>query len=156
MHLACTSQVGKHSGKEVPYDEAPFRTLQSFSTKFATDEVMQARAPRRARPVHAVAARAAAVRRCSYLLFTPALHTPAHTSAQSEAYHMMFKSYYGDNNWADKWNMAALDSTPTAFTSGRGNADFAAVNDPATLNQVRCPPPCCAHTGHLRGEGLEP
>lgn len=89
--------VGKHSGKDEPYADAPFRTLQSFSTKFAAEGKEDMRA---------------------------------------EAYHMMFKEYYGDDNWADKWNLAALDSTPTAFTSGRGNADFSTVNDPATLNQA--------------------
>ena len=34
--------MGKNSGKDVPYDEAPFRTLQSFSTKFAASASMQA------------------------------------------------------------------------------------------------------------------
>jgi len=87
--------VGKNSGKDVPYDQAPFRTLQSFSTKFA-----------------------------------------ASTSMQDEPYHKMFATYYGDDNWADKWVMAALDSTPTAFTSGRGNADFSTMNDAATRDQA--------------------
>ena len=48
----------------------------------------------------------------------------------------MFATYYGDDNWADKWVMAALDSTPTAFTSGRGNADFSTMNDAATRDQA--------------------
>ena len=42
VYLACISQTGKNSGKDVPYDEAPFRTLQSFSTKFSNSVVMQA------------------------------------------------------------------------------------------------------------------
>ena len=42
MYLACISQTGKNSGKDVPYDEEPFRTLQSFSTKFMNSVVMQA------------------------------------------------------------------------------------------------------------------
>jgi len=95
--------TGKNSGKDVPYDEAPFRTLQSFSTKFAGSATMQA-----------------------------------------EEYHQMFYEYYGDHDWADKWVMAALDSTATNFNAGGGqaagvagggNADFSTINDAATRDQ---------------------
>ena len=45
---------------------------------------------------------------------------------------MMYYDYYGDFTYADKWVSAALAGTATAFTSGRGDADFAAINDDAT------------------------
>ena len=68
-----------------------------------------------------------------------AVHTPLFTpliSAQQEEYHKMFFEYYGDHDWADRWVTAALDSTPTNFNQGGGqaagvdgggNADFSAV-----------------------------
>lgn len=36
----------------------------------------------------------------------------------------MFKDYYGDADYADKWVMAALAGTKTDFTSKRGDADM--------------------------------
>ena len=56
----------------------------------------------------------------------------------------MFYEYYGDHDWADKWVMAALDSTATNFNAGGGqaagvagggNADFSTINDAATRDQ---------------------
>jgi hypothetical protein len=46
-----------------------------------------------------------------------------------------FKAYYGDGNYADKWVTAAFDMTNTGFTSGRGDADFSAVNDVSTRKE---------------------
>ena len=71
-------------------------------------------------------------------LFTPLI------SAQAEEYHQMFYEYYGYHDWADKWVMAALDSTATNFNAGGGqaagvagggNADFSTINDAATRDQ---------------------
>merc|ERR1711988_272852 len=64
------------------------------------------------------------------------------TSAQAKMYegcagcpyehYTMFYNYYGDFHYADKWVLAALDGTGTAFSSGHGDADFSVVNDVAT------------------------
>ena len=45
---------------------------------------------------------------------------------------LMYYDYYGDFDYANKWVSAALAGTATGFTSGRGDADFAAVNDDDT------------------------
>ena len=42
---------------------------------------------------------------------------------------MQFYNYYGDHHWADMWVRGALDGTYVDFGSGRGDADFATMND---------------------------
>jgi len=41
----------------------------------------------------------------------------------------MFKAYYGDSAYADKWVQAAISGTKTSFTSGKGNADFSEFDE---------------------------
>ena len=48
---------------------------------------------------------------------------------------LKYNAYYGDGDYADKWVQAALAGTPTAFSSGKGNADFAVVSDDDTRIQ---------------------
>lgn len=53
-----------------------------------------------------------------------------------EALFDQMKAYYGDDKYGDIWVSGALATTKASFTSGRGDADFAAVSDDATREQA--------------------
>jgi hypothetical protein len=58
--------------------------------------------------------------------------TAAESKMAANKEFIKYYAYYGDYDYAHKWVTGSLDGTAVTYASGRGNADFAAVNDGAT------------------------
>jgi Notch-like protein len=51
--------------------------------------------------------------------------------------YLHYYNYYGDHDYADKMVMAALDKTPTGFTSGQGGMDFSSADDAVRVQIIK-------------------